>query len=202
MQYLKFVTISALFAVIAGCASMSQDECLSADWYTIGFEDGSRGYAQNHIGNHRKSCAKHGVTPNFENYTKGHSRGLVHYCVPNTAFNLGSQGRIFPQLCRGLSTPEMEDAFDLGRDAYAIQQEISQLSKERETLESELSQIRLDLKQNEDMVVADETEPTERRRLMRLNRTLETKLAQMENELHELDLLIQHKQEERRAIHL
>lgn len=202
MPNVKFVIASLISVSLVGCASMSEDECLSADWYTIGFEDGSRGYAPNHISSHRKSCAKHGVTPSFENYTKGHARGLLHYCVPNTAFNLGSQGRIFPQLCHSLSTPDMEDAFELGRDAYAVQQEISQLAKERESLEQSVNQARLELKQNEDMIVADETEPAERRRLMRVNRTLENELVSMENELHELDLLIQHKQEERRAIHL
>ncbi len=201
MPNFKCIITSVIGLSLIGCASMSEDECLSADWYTIGFEDGSRGYAPNHIGNHRKSCAKHGVTPSFESYSKGHARGLTHYCVPNTAFNLGSEGRIFPQICLSLSTPEMEEAFELGRDAYAVQQEISQLAKTREDLEQESNQLRLELKENEDRIVADETAPEERRRLMRVNRTLEATLASLENELHELELLIQHKQEERRAIH-
>ena len=95
----------------------------------------------------------------------------------------------------------MEEAFELGRGAYAVQQEISQLAKTREDLEQESNQLRLELKENEDRIVADETAPEERRRLMRVNRTLEGTLASLENELHELELLIQHKQEERRAIH-
>ena len=37
-----------------GCATMGKDECLSADWRTIGFEDGAGGYPASRIGQYRQ----------------------------------------------------------------------------------------------------------------------------------------------------
>ena len=31
--------------LLGGCATMSESECLTVDWQTIGFEDGVAGYA-------------------------------------------------------------------------------------------------------------------------------------------------------------
>jgi len=39
---MKFKVIGAALAtlVMSGCASMSSDECMTADWTAIGYEDG------------------------------------------------------------------------------------------------------------------------------------------------------------------
>ena len=50
------------------CATLNKDECLTADWYQIGYEDGAKGYPLSRIGKHRKACAKHGVTPDMPPY--------------------------------------------------------------------------------------------------------------------------------------
>ena len=37
---------AALLALLAGCATLNKNECLRADWYAIGLEDGARGQAR------------------------------------------------------------------------------------------------------------------------------------------------------------
>ena len=52
--------------VLAGCSTgMGKDECLVADWRTIGYEDGLHGYTADRIGAHRVACAKHQIAPNL-----------------------------------------------------------------------------------------------------------------------------------------
>ena len=72
------LTIISLLG-LSGCATMSADECVMSDWHTIGFEDGARGYTADQLGNRRKSCAKHGVAPDFEAYQAGREEGLRQY---------------------------------------------------------------------------------------------------------------------------
>ena len=64
---------------------MGKSECVTADWRTIGYEDGLRGYPADRIGAHRVACAKHQVAPNLPAYSDGRERGLVEYCQPRTA---------------------------------------------------------------------------------------------------------------------
>jgi hypothetical protein len=63
-------------AGLSGCASMNAEECAATDWSAIGYEDGSRGYTADRFGNLRKSCAKHGITPDFQAYMNGRRTGV------------------------------------------------------------------------------------------------------------------------------
>ena len=80
------VVLAAL--VMSGCASMSSEECALSDWSAVGYEDGSRGYTTERFSNHRKSCAKHGVTADFRAYQEGRDEGLVEFCQPSRGYNL------------------------------------------------------------------------------------------------------------------
>ncbi len=66
---------------------MSAEECRSADWRTVGYEDGRSG-SGGRIGDHSKACAKIGVTPNLDQYELGRAEGLRQY-IPS----LDGQGR-------------------------------------------------------------------------------------------------------------
>ncbi len=50
---------------VASCATMSESECLYADWYAIGLEDGAKGRHVSHVGKRRKACADAGVMPDM-----------------------------------------------------------------------------------------------------------------------------------------
>ncbi len=68
MQPKLLFTLSVSILLISGCATMGKDECLTSNWRSIGYEDGARGYPPERIGNHRKACAKHSVSPDLQTY--------------------------------------------------------------------------------------------------------------------------------------
>ena len=71
-------TTLASETLLSACATgMGKDECAAADWRTIGYEDGVRGFPADRIGAHRVACAKHQVTPDLAAYMEGRDRGLV-----------------------------------------------------------------------------------------------------------------------------
>lgn len=65
MKKLNALLIVAILSGLSACASMSKDECLNANWKTIGYEDGSLGRPETTIQAHRKACAKINVTPDL-----------------------------------------------------------------------------------------------------------------------------------------
>lgn len=111
-------------ALAAGCSSMNQQECMTADWQLIGYEDGSRGYASSRISNHRKACADHGVTPDLVAYKAGYDEGVRNYCMPETAYTLGRSGRPMPSICPADMANAFQMAYDEGRAVYAERQSL------------------------------------------------------------------------------
>ena len=90
----------AVVALLGGCATMSESECLTVDWQTVGFEDGVAGYSGDRIGQHRKACAKHGVSPDLVGYQRGREAGLREYCQPANGFRVGSHGGSYAGIYR------------------------------------------------------------------------------------------------------
>ena len=72
--------IVAAMAALAGCNSMSAQECQSTDWRTVGYEDGVNGFAGDRIGRYRNACSEHGVTPDLAQYQAGRDQGLTEFC--------------------------------------------------------------------------------------------------------------------------
>jgi hypothetical protein len=82
-----------VFAVtIAGCASLTPQQCLQADWRQIGYSDGINGVSGARIDDHAKACAEQGIRPNLDEYLNGRSQGLINYCQPENGFALGRRG--------------------------------------------------------------------------------------------------------------
>ena len=111
--------------VLGGCASgLGRDECQTADWTTIGYEDGLRGYAADRIGVHRVACAKHQVVPNLAAYAEGRERGLLEYCQPRSGFRAGLNGNGYANVCPPLSEPAFVDAYRQGREIHDARSEL------------------------------------------------------------------------------
>jgi hypothetical protein len=157
--------ISGLVA-LSGCATLGKDECLNADWRTIGYEDGARGYPTSKIGSHRKDCAKHGITPDFERYEQGRLDGLQEYCTPQKGYILGTSGRQYTQVC----PPDLEEAFAAGyyqgRIVYDAETELKRQNAEMTKKQNELHSLEKELQGYEAELINDDTGPRRRKKLL------------------------------------
>ena len=112
-------------AVLAGCAAgMDKSECVAADWRTIGYEDGLRGYPADRIGAHRVACAKHQVTPNLAAYSDGRERGLVEYCQPKNGFRVGLNGGGYANVCSSATEPAFINGYKWGRQIHDVRADL------------------------------------------------------------------------------
>ena len=123
---------------LSGCATMSGDECLTSDWHAIGFEDGSHGYTMDQLGNRRKACAKHGVTPDFEAYQTGRDEGLGNFCQPSRGFNLGAGGGRYSGVCPSHSEKYFLDAYNAGYRLHTLRSNVGHASKQINAKKHEL----------------------------------------------------------------
>lgn len=83
-----------LTMLLVGCASLTPEQCLHADWRQIGFADGTGGLSAGRINDHAKACAEVGVRPNLDEYINGRVQGLRNYCQPENGFAVGRSGNV------------------------------------------------------------------------------------------------------------
>jgi hypothetical protein len=162
MKRLAALLLASLF-VLSGCATLSEEECLTADWFSIGFEDGANGYPANRIGAHREACAKHGITPDLRQYQDGHDEGLLNFCTARNGFSRARNGYQYTGICPPSLEPEFLDGYQAGREIYAVTSEISGLRSEQRSNENELSQSQRRLSEMEAVLFSESLSEEERR---------------------------------------
>lgn len=132
---------------LSGCASLSAEECLAADWYTIGVEDGSRGQSLSRIGTHRKACAEVGVQPDMVRYNEGRAFGLQSFCTRERGYAEGENGHRYSGVCPPHLEPMFMQGYLAGQDRYRTKQEIHRLERELVKVREEVAEIRTSLDQ-------------------------------------------------------
>ena len=132
---------SFLFVLFcAACATLDKDECVNADWYAIGLEDGARGRSVERLGDHRRACAKHNVTPSAERYVAGRNEGLKSFCTYERGFSEGRAGHGYGAVCPQPLAQSFLAGHQRGRELY-------ELNRRHAEVEREIARIKTALKE-------------------------------------------------------
>lgn len=184
------ILILAAMAVLTGCNSMSEKECLSTDWRTVGYEDGVNGFSGDRIGRYRNACSEHGVTPNLAEYQSGREQGLVEFCKPVNGFRVGARGGGYSGVCPADLDRQFVDAYQSGRQLYTLRSRVGSTQGEIYSMHAEMEQIDRDLLSAGAQIV-DPTTTNEQRAQLVLDSKhmaerkgeLKARIPQLENDL-------------------
>ncbi len=188
MNLRNLILILAGALVLQGCAGgMSKDECLVADWYAVGYEDGSRGASPDTVGKHRKACAEHGVAPNIQAYQQGRNKGLSHFCQPSKGFNLGARGYSYSGVCPRMLETEFLAAYNSGRRLYELESSVNYTNRQLHAKKQHLKKIKHTMIDTAAALISDETTPTDRVHLLAESHDLAAKHGQLEAEIEALE---------------
>jgi hypothetical protein len=128
------ISISCLSAafLLSACAgtSLSEKECLVADWQTIGYQDGANGKSASYIGAHREACAEYGIAPDLQAYQAGRGQGLLTYCRPQKGFAIGRRGARYNGVCPAHLEGEFVAALNAGRGLREREQELKGIRRD------------------------------------------------------------------------
>jgi len=160
-KWVNTLVILAL-ASLSGCASMNADECAATDWSAIGYEDGSRGYTADRFGNHRKACAKHGITPDFQGYMNGRSQGLESFCQPGRGFSYGANGGRYNGVCEADMEPAFLEAYRAGHKLHTLRSNVNTVNAEIYSAEDALEHTKNRIVTAELLLINSETTTDDR----------------------------------------
>lgn len=114
-------------AIGCGCASLDRSECLNANWYAIGLEDGARGRPLERLGDHRRACAEHKVAPDPERYVAGRNEGLKSFCTYERGFSQGRSGQAYAGSCPANLAASFQSGYRLGRELYDLNRRLGEV---------------------------------------------------------------------------
>ena len=142
--------VTALMTLaLSGCATMSPEECLQANWEEVGYNDAVEGYPVSRSAEHREACADTGVSVDFELYRNGHALGLPYYCTRETGFETADHGGDFATQCRRETFPDYLVGYSEGLDVFALKTEMREIeiqidekSDQAEALLKQIGQLR------------------------------------------------------------
>ena len=97
--------------LISGCATLSESECTSADWYQIGLKDGTAGEAIHLFSEHQTSCEKHDISADFDLYGQGRNEGLQSYCTSESGYSEGINGLEYVGVCPEHTEQDFKTAY-------------------------------------------------------------------------------------------
>jgi len=126
-----------ILAALTGCSSMSANECMATDWRTVGYEDGASGYSGDRVGKYRKSCSKHGISPDLGQYQAGRDQGLKEFCRPMNGFRIGSGGRGYNGVCPSPLDVPFEEAYESGRRLHSLRARVADAAHDIESMREE-----------------------------------------------------------------
>ena len=123
MDFTKFFQTAAVIAsvlVVSSCSSISEQECVQGDWYSIGVNDGKDGADIKRYQKYQKECASHGITADFARYQQGYQQGLVFYCDFAHGEAHGRSGASYNTACSGRLEPQFRQGYERGNRWYQV----------------------------------------------------------------------------------
>jgi hypothetical protein len=145
-------------ALLSGCASMSKEECLYADWRAIGYEDGARGAPVSAISSRRQACVKQiGAAPDMSEYLAGREQGLRQYCQPSNGFRLGADGGNYFGVCTGPEGDTFAVAYESGRHLYDLESSVNSVGNAIAKAQKNLKAVKYHITEVEAALISPET---------------------------------------------
>lgn len=148
MSAMRAVSLFVVAYVLAGCSGMSEQACMTADWRTVGFEDGTLGRAEANIGRYRQQCGEHGVAPDLASYRSGHAEGVRIYCRESNGFAVGHSGAGYQGVCPADLEAAFVAEYNAGRQLHELERALATVDgriasnhRAQENIKSELTEI-------------------------------------------------------------
>ncbi len=187
-----YITLILWSFFLSSCATLSENECLSADWHIIGYEDGRKGYSGERIGAHRRACADYGITPDLKTYQLGLDEGLVGYCTSRNGYIKGKRGAKYTGVCPAHLEAGFMEGYEAGREIYFVNIEIDDLQRELHTKRERRSFIDDEIIEKEKVLFSGSVPEKKRRKIYE-------EIGELKEERGSLELRIDQIVDERRG---
>jgi hypothetical protein len=129
-----------VLALISACDPISEEQCKGGNWAGIGLSDGKNGRSASVLDEYAATCGEIGISPVRADYLRGRSEGLVFYCTPANAYQIGREGGRINTVCTPEAQAAMVVPFNRGEDYHELSEAMDDKRDEINALQSRLSE--------------------------------------------------------------
>lgn len=130
VSLLRLSSIGLMSLLIASCATLNEAECISANWYDLGFDNALLGKKSSYVSEHTSACQKYAITPDFEQYREGWQQGVKKFCTAQSGWRYGIAGNYYRNTCDAQSEAEFFKGYQPAREIAQKKRDIDQLKRE------------------------------------------------------------------------
>lgn len=199
MRNLAFVFICL---VLTACSGLSKEQCQTADWEALGFEDGLVGKGLEQMADYRQNCTEYGVQMDAERYQFGRNIGLEEFCQPASAYQAGRKGYVYKGVCPAVLEEAFAGPYEEGRTVYLAERELQRAKSDYSNAESRLGRVERDIRNRESVLLNDKTSSDERRHVYNELEDLKREAYRLKDALRNLDRDIYHAKRELEEVQL
>lgn len=131
---LRTLVLLPILCLLAACATLSEQQCHSVDWWQLGHGDALAGADPGHVHRHREACQRHGIVPDAQAWLAGYGQALPLFCNAAQGYRHGSRNGDYHGQC----PPDLEAGFlaglQLGQELHELDLRIAEQDREIERL--------------------------------------------------------------------
>lgn len=182
-QLIGIGAAATAFASLQGCATMSEADCLTADWAVVGEVDGQQGRPLSELNRYRRQCAEYGVVPDTQAYIEARERGLTVYCTPSNGYREGRSGARDELVCPAALAPDFQRTHRMGRAVFTSLERLRNTGASIRSSRSALENLRSDIEEHAASLDSDETTEERKRELRGEIDSMERRIDLLEAEI-------------------
>jgi hypothetical protein len=187
MSATRVLSLVAAAYAMAGCSGMSEQACVTADWRTVGFEDGTLGRSVGNIGSYRNACAEHGVAPDLESYRAGHGEGVQIYCRESNGFAVGHSGATYQGVCPADAESAFLSEYNAGKRLHDLESALRNVDSRIASNYRSQENIKQELTSIATRMIASDTTPEQRVSMVTRSADLGRRYGELTTEIQHLE---------------
>jgi len=193
-RLMQLIALSILALIVGGCASITAQDCLNADWRAAGYQDGAKGEKETRVEFYQQACSKFSVAVDSSTYSKGYADGILAYCLPGSGNQAGLKGKEYKGVCPADLEAGFLPAYEHGKNIHRLKKELKTAKREFKKSKKKLKALTktLDKKQAALEQASSKQKPTESllketAQLTEEKKALEEKINQLDQSIGALD---------------
>jgi regulator of replication initiation timing len=111
--------------LLAGCATVSREQCEAGDWPAIGKAHALQGFPESRLQKVVEDCGRHSIAVDTDAYMQGWRMGVRAYCTPRRGFEDGRNGKRPSFSCPADLAVAYDDARRLGGRLKEAEDDVS-----------------------------------------------------------------------------
>src|SRR5690606_28195659 len=134
--------------LLAGCSSLSEEECRAMSWYNLGYQDGEQGKTRQATRDHVSTCGESGLKVDEAEWKRGYAKGLELYCIPELAYSKAKSGHEYLGVCP--NDASFLTQYDRGRKEYLLEKQLSEIKSDLQQTERDIEQLERQIRSEND----------------------------------------------------